>query len=58
MGDSIFSDEQLNIIGGLVLGEKARAEQQMFKQKPIDPEWQKYYDVIEDLIGKIKKMKE
>ena len=58
MGDSPFSEEQLNIIGGLVLAEKASAEQQMFKQKPIDPKWQEYYDKILDIIEKVKKMKE
>jgi hypothetical protein len=56
MGD-IFSNEELNIIGSLVLGEKARTEQQMFKQKPIDPEWQKYFDTISGLIEKLKQMK-
>lgn len=57
MGE-LFSDEEVNILGSLVLGEKGRAEQQMFKQKPIDPEWEKYYITIEGLIDKLKKLKD
>lgn len=58
MGDSPFSDEELNILGVLVLGEKGNTEKTMFKQNPIDPEWQKYFNTINGLVEKLKKMKE
>lgn len=58
MGDNPFSEEELNILGSLVLGEKARAEQQIFKQKETDPEWQKYLDTVSGLTQKLKQMKD
>lgn len=58
MGEKIFSDEELNILGNLTLNEKNSAEKAIFKQNPIDPEWQKYLDNISGLIEKLRKMKD
>ena len=58
MVENLFTDEEFNILGSLTLNEKARVEQTIFKQKPIDPEWQKYFDLVSGLIEKLKKMKD
>lgn len=58
MGESLFSEEELNILASLTINEKANAEKQVFKQKPIDPEWDKYLGTVSGLIEKLKKMKD
>ena len=58
MGDNPFTEEEYNTLASLSINEKARVEQTLFKQKPIDPEWQKYYDLVSGLLEKLKKMKD